>query len=386
MGLAVRAELLVTLDTLAFRAGTNLPAVDICLDLQQPATELTAALVDVPSVSGEEQQLADAVERALRQHPVLQVRRLGNVVIARTELGLPRRVVLAGHLDTVPVAGNLPSRVADGRLHGCGTSDMKAGVGLQLRAAYLVGSGQLRPACDLTWIFYDCEEVESSRNGLNRLSAEQPELLRGDLAILLEPTDGAVEGGCQGTLRAEITLTGRRSHSARSWLGVNAIHLAAPVLQRLADYQAREVSVDGLTYREGLSAVGIAGGVAGNVVPDRCTVTVNYRFAPDRDEAGAEAHLRSVFDGFPLAVLDSAPAARPGLDQPLVREAVAALGGGRVAAKLGWTDVARFAALGIPALNFSPGDPNLAHRADESVELAAIERCEQALLAFLADG
>jgi succinyl-diaminopimelate desuccinylase len=263
---------------------------------------------------------------------------------------------------------------------------MKAGVALQLRAAQLVGSGALRPATELTWIFYDCEEVEASRNGLNRLAAEQPELLQADLAILLEPTDSAVEGGCQGTMRAEIELTGRRSHSARSWLGVNAIHLAAPVLQRLADYQPREVAVDGLVYREGLNAVGITGGVAGNVVPDRCTVTVNHRFAPDRDEAAAEAHLRSVFAGFELTVVDSAPSARPGLDQPLVRQAAQALGGGPVTAKLGWTDVARFAALGIPALNFGPGDPNLAHRADESVELAAIERGEQALLAFLAGG
>ena len=384
--LAAPAELLVTLDTLAFRAGTNLPAVGISLDLSRPATELTAALVDVWSVSGDEAELTDAVERALRAYPGLSVHRLGNVLVARTELGLDRRVVLAGHLDTVPVADNLPSRIADGRLHGCGSSDMKSGVALQLRAAHLVGSGELRPATDLTWIFYDCEEVEASRNGLNRLAAEQPELLRADLAILLEPTDSAVEGGCQGTMRAEITLAGRRAHSARSWLGVNAIHLAAPVLRRLADYQAREVAVDGLTYREGLNAVGITGGVAGNVVPDRCTVTVNYRFAPDLDEAGAEAHLRSVFDGFELAVVDSAPSARPGLDQPLVRQAVAALGGGQVAAKLGWTDVARFAGLGIPALNFSPGDPNLAHRVDESVELAAIERCERALLAFLAGG
>jgi succinyl-diaminopimelate desuccinylase len=360
--------------------------VGISLDLSRPATELTAALVDVPSVSGQEQQLADAVERALRQYPALSVQRLGNVVIARTEFGLDRRVVLAGHLDTVPVAGNLPSRVADGRLHGCGSSDMKAGVALQLRAAHLIGSGELRPAAELSWIFYDCEEIEAARNGLFRLSAERPELLRADLAILLEPTDSAVEGGCQGTMRAEIMLTGRRAHSARSWLGVNAIHLAAPVLQLLADYRPREVSVDGLAYREGLNAVGIAGGVAGNVVPDQCAVIVNYRFAPDRDEAAAEAHLRSVFAGFELAVLDSAPSARPGLDQPLVQQAVAALGGGRVAGKLGWTDVARFSALGVPALNFSPGDPNLAHRADESVELAAIERCEQALLAFLTGG
>jgi succinyl-diaminopimelate desuccinylase len=357
--------------------------VGISLDLRRPAAELTAALVDVHSVSGQEAELTDAVEQALRGCAELSVRRLGNVVIARTELGLDRRVVLAGHLDTVPVANNLPSRVADGRLHGCGSSDMKAGVALQLRAAHLVGTGALRPATELTWIFYDCEEVEASRNGLNRLSAEHPELLRADLAILLEPTDGAVEGGCQGTMRAEVRLTGRRAHSARSWLGVNAVHLAAPVLQRLADYRAREVPVDGLVYREGLNAVGITGGVANNVVPDRCTVTVNYRFAPDRDEAAAEAHLRSVFDGFELTVVDSAPSARPGLDQPLVRQAARVLGEGRVAAKLGWTDVARFAGLGIPALNFGPGDPNLAHRVDESVELAAIERGERALLAFL---
>ena len=356
----------------------------ISLELHRPATELTAALVDIPSVSGDEADLTDAVEQALRSYPALSVRRLGNVVIARTEFGLSRRVVLAGHLDTVPIAGNLPSRVAGGRLHGCGTSDMKAGVALQLRAAHLVGSEALRPATELTWIFYDCEEVEASRNGLNRLAAEQPELLQADLAILLEPTNSAVEGGCQGTMRAEVRLTGRRAHSARSWLGVNAIHLAAPVLQRLADYQPRRVPVDGLVYAEGLNAVGITGGVAGNVVPDRCTVTVNHRFAPDRDEAAAEAHLRSVFDGFELTVVDSAPSARPGLDQPLVRQAAQALGDGPVAAKLGWTDVARFAALGIPALNFGPGDPNLAHRVDESVELAAIERGEQALLAFLA--
>jgi succinyl-diaminopimelate desuccinylase len=322
------------------------------------------------------------VEAAVRRHGWLSVRRLGNVVIVRTELGRPERVVLAGHLDTVPVAGNLPSRVADGRLHGCGTSDMKSGVALQLRVLELVGSRELEPAVDLTWLFYDCEEVEAARNGLNRVAAEHPELLRADLAILLEPTNGTVEGGCQGTMRAQISIAGRRAHSARSWLGVNAIHLAGPVLQRLADYRAREVEVEGLTYREGLNAVFIEGGMAGNVIPDRCLITVNHRFAPDRSEAEAEAHLREVFEGYELTVLDSAPAARPGLDRPLARRAVAALGG-EVAAKLGWTDVARFSALGVPALNFSPGDPNLAHRADESVELAQVDRCERLLVGFL---
>ncbi len=354
----------------------------MAVDLSLSCTELTAALVDIESVSGNEQRLADEIERALLGYADLSVQRIGNVVLARTELGRDHRVVLAGHLDTVPIADNLPSRVEGGRLHGCGSSDMKSGVALQLRAAHLVGTGALDPAVDLTWVFYDCEEIEASRNGLNRLSQSQPELLAGDLAILLEGTNGLVEGGCQGTLRAVVTVTGERAHSARSWLGVNAIHLAAPVLSRLADYQARTVEVEGLTYREGLNAVFIDGGVAGNVVPDRCTVTVNYRFAPDLTEDQAAQHVREVFDGYAVEVVDSAPAARPGLDRALVQHAVAALGG-RVEAKLGWTDVARFSLLGIPALNFSPGDPNLAHRRDESVEIALIEQCETALLTFL---
>jgi len=352
------------------------------LDLSTPATELTAALVDLESVSGNEAAITDAVETALRRYPSLSVQRLGNVVVARTELGRSERVVLAGHLDTVPIAGNLPSTVVDGRLFGCGASDMKSGVALQLRAAHLVGSGALEPAVDLTWFFYDCEEIEAERNGLRRVAAEHPELLRADLAILLEATNGVVEGGCQGTMRAVVSLTGRRAHSARSWLGVNAIHLAAPVLRRLADYAPAVVDVEGLTYREGLNAVAISGGVAGNVIPDGCQITVNYRFAPDKSEAEAERQLRTVFDGFAVEIVDSAPAARPGLDQPLVRRAVAAFGG-QVEAKLGWTDVARFSGLGIPALNFSPGDPNLAHRADESVDLALVERSERALLGFL---
>ncbi|MEO7261294.1 MAG: succinyl-diaminopimelate desuccinylase [Jatrophihabitantaceae bacterium] len=368
--------------TAAQPAEPAVPAAPAVLELSRSVAQLTADLVDIESVSGDEARIADAVEVAVRRHDRLSVRRLGNVVIARTELGRPERVVLAGHLDTVPIADNLPSRLAEGRLHGCGASDMKSGVALQLRVLELIGSGSLEPAVDLTWLFYDCEEVEAARNGLNRVAAEHPELLQADLAILLEPTNGAVEAGCQGTMRAQLSIAGKRAHSARSWLGVNAIHLAAPVLQRLADYRAREVAVEGLTYREGLNAVFIEGGVAGNVIPDRCLITVNYRFAPDRSEAEAEQHLRAVFEGFELTVLDSAPAARPGLDLPLVRRAVTALGG-KVAAKLGWTDVARFRALGIPALNFSPGDPNLAHRADESVELAQLERCERLLLSFV---
>lgn len=353
------------------------------LDLATDAATLTAALVDLESVSGDEAAIADAVEAALRPLPALSVERDGNIVIARTDRGRGRRVVLAGHLDTVPIADNVPSRREGDLLYGCGTSDMKSGDAVMLRVAHLVGSQALDPNVDLTWILYDCEEVEEARNGLRRLAASRPEALGGDLAILLEPTDGLVEGGCQGTLRVAVRLEGVRAHSARSWLGSNAIHAAAPVLARLASYEARTVDVDGLTYREGLNAVGIAGGVAGNVIPDECVVTVNYRFAPDRTPDDALAHVHDVFTGFELELTDSAPAARPGLDTPVAAEFVAAVGG-EPRAKLGWTDVARFGPLGVPAVNFGPGDPTLAHTRDEHVSISATLAAEDALVRFLA--
>ncbi len=352
------------------------------LDLATDAGALTAALVDVASVSGDEMGLADLVEAALRRYPSLAVERDGNVVLARTSLGRDERVVLAGHLDTVPIADNVPSRLDGGLLHGCGTADMKSGLAVLLRMAHLVGTGALDPRVDLTWVCYDCEEVDAVRNGLGRLARTRPDALSGDLAILLEPTYGVVEGGCQGTLRALVRLSGVRAHSARAWLGVNAIHAAAPVLARLSAYAPRTVDVDGLTYREGLNAVGIAGGVAGNVIPDECTVTVNFRFAPDRSEAQAAQHVRDVFEGFDVDVVDSAPAARPGLDAALPQSVVAAVGG-EPRAKLGWTDVARFGQLGIPAVNFGPGDPNLAHKPEEHVELALVAEAEAAMVRFL---
>jgi succinyl-diaminopimelate desuccinylase len=352
------------------------------LDLSTDGATLTAALVDVASVSGAEQPLADLVEAALRGCPGLTVERDGNVVLARTDLGRAQRVVLAGHLDTVPIADNVPSRLDGDRLYGCGSSDMKSGLAVMLRVAHLVGSSALDPRVDLSWVFYDCEEVEAARNGLGRLARIRPETLAGDLGVLLEGTSAAIEGGCQGTLRVAVTVRGLRAHSARSWLGVNAIHAAEPVLARLADYQARTVRVEGLEYREGLNAVGITGGVAGNVIPDECVVTVNFRYAPDRTEAAAQDHVRDVFAGYEVSVLDSAPAARPGLDAPLAQAMVTAVGG-VARAKLGWTDVARFGELGIPAVNFGPGDPNLAHKPEEYVSMAAIHAVESALVQFL---
>jgi succinyl-diaminopimelate desuccinylase len=347
-------------------------------DLGAPVDELTTYLVDTPSVSGDERALADWVEDGLRRCAHLRVDRDGDAVVARTSLGRPQRVVVAGHLDTVPIADNVPSRRDGDTLYGCGSSDMKSGDAVLLRLAATLAE----PRYDLTWILYDCEEVEAARNGLGRLARAHRDWLDGDLAVLMEPTGGEIEAGCQGTLRVEATVAGTRAHSARSWLGDNAIHRARDVLDRLAAYEPRRPVVDGLEYREGLNAVRISGGVAGNVIPDACVVTVNYRFAPDRSEEEAADHVREVLAPHACAVVDSSPGARPGLDRPLARDFVAAVGR-EPRAKYGWTDAARFSALGIPAVNFGPGDPNLAHTRGEHVDLRAVRACEDALRAWL---
>ncbi|MFI9594112.1 succinyl-diaminopimelate desuccinylase [Nonomuraea sp. NPDC052265] len=348
------------------------------LDLTQDVRALTAAIVDIESVSGGEKALADEVERALTALPHLKVDRSGDTVVARTHLGRAERVLIAGHLDTVPVAANLPSRVEGDLLYGCGTSDMKAGVAVALKLAATVPA----PNRDVTYVFYDCEEVEAERNGLTRVARDHPEWLAADFAVLMEPTDGVIEGGCQGTLRADVTVAGKRAHSARSWFGVNAVHGIEPVLARLNAYEARLPVVDGLEYHEGLNAVAVRGGVAGNVIPDECVVTVNYRFAPDLTVEQAEQHVREVFEGYRVSFLDAAPGARPGLTHP-VAAAFAAAVGGTPRAKLGWTDVSRFSALGVPAVNYGPGDPNLAHQQGEYVSLPKIVESERALLNWL---
>lgn len=349
------------------------------LDLSQDAAAVTAQLVDIPSVSLAEKPLADAVESALRALPHLTVDRDGDSVVARTQLGRAERVVLAGHLDTVPIAENVPSRLdEDGVLWGCGTSDMKSGVAVQLRLAATLTA----PNRDLTFVFYDAEEIAAEYNGLKRLAENHPEWLAGDFAVLLEPTDAKVEGGCQGTLRVRVETTGRRAHSARSWLGENAIHKAAPVLARLAAYEPRQAAVDGLVYREGLNAVMIEGGHAGNVIPDSCAVIVNFRFAPDRSEAEAFDHVREVFEGYEVRLTDSAPGALPGLSHPAAAAFVEAIGT-EPAPKEAWTDVARFSALGVPAVNYGPGDPRLAHTREEHVAVAAVLEAEEKLRAWL---
>ena len=350
------------------------------LDLHADPVDLTAALVDIPSVSRDERRIADEVERALREQTGYEVIRNGDAVLARTDFGRPTRVVLAGHLDTVPIADNVPSRRDAEHIYGCGTCDMKSGDAVFLHLAATVAE----PVHDITLIFYDCEEIEASANGLGRLERELPGWLRADVAILGEPSGGYIEAGCQGTLRAVLSVTGTRSHSARPWLGDNAIHKLATALDRLNEYQGRVVDIDGCTYREGLSAVGIDGGVASNVIPDAASVTVNFRFAPDRTPEAALAHVREVFSGLDVVLqqTDSAAGALPGLPHPAAAALVDAAGG-LVRAKYGWTDVSRFAALGIPAVNFGPGDPNLAHRRDERVAVAQIAAVTATLRRYL---
>ena len=319
----------------------------------------------------------------MRAFAHLEVTRNGDAVVARTNLGRDRRVLIAGHLDTVPVNNNLPTRVEGQFLAGRGTVDMKSGLAVQLKLA----AELTEPLVDITWIWYDHEEVEADLNGLGRLARERPELLVGDFAILGEPTNAKIEGGCNGTLRVELTTRGKRAHSARAWVGINALHRAAPILSILADYEPQQVEVEGLVYRESLNAVGIRGGVAGNVIPDECTVTVNYRFAPSTSGDEAIAHVRELFGSIPgvdveFEVTDRAEGARPGLDAPLAQEFLNAVGG-IAYPKYGWTDVARFSSLGIPAVNYGPGDPLLAHADDERVDTAQITECERGLRAWL---
>lgn len=355
------------------------------LDLTADVVTLTQQLCDIESVSHDEGAIADAIEEALAPLAHLEVTRRGHTIIARTDLGREERVVLAGHIDTVPLTSdpaNLPTRretvAGVDVLRGRGTVDMKGGVAVQLKAALLP-----KPSRDITFLFYECEEVDAVHNGLQLLAGSDPQLLEADFAVLLEPTNATVEGGCKGTMRVEVVLKGLAGHSARPWNGHNAIHDAHEVLAALADHEEQTVTVDGLDYHEALQAVGISGGIAGNVIPDACSVLINYRFSPDKDTDAALAYVQAVLPGHELHVRDIAEGARPGLDLPAARSFVTALDV-PVGPKEGWTDVARFSALGVPAVNFGPGDPNLAHHDEERCPVEQITAAESAVLRWLA--
>lgn len=351
------------------------------LDTNASLTELTMAICDIESVSGNEAELADRIETVLLACRHLTVVRDGNALIASTNQGL-ERVLIAGHIDTVPVANNLPSQLhhfeREQVIVGRGTVDMKAGLAVMLKLAVELAT----PKFDVSWIFYDNEEVDSSLNGLGRLARNRPELLQGSFAVLCEPTSAMVEGGCNGTIRVEVVARGKKAHSARPWMGENAIHALLPALSTLANYQPQTIEVDGLEYRESLSAVTATAGIATNVIPDLATLMVNYRFAPSRSGAAAEAILRELFTGFELTVKDVAEGARPGLNTELAQAFIAATNSA-VHPKYGWTDVARFSSLGIPAINYGPGDPSLAHADNENVPVGHIQDCYVGLKGWL---
>jgi len=341
---------------------------------------LTASLVDIPSVSLNEEAITDHLEALLKPVPWLETVRVGNNIVARTHLGRDRRLLLAGHTDTVPPNGNERAVVEGDVLWGIGSADMKAGDAVLLDLATTIAE----PVVDVSYVFYQCEELAGSiHNGIEQMFQQRHDLLEADAVILAEPTGGGVEAGCQGIFTAEVIVRGLASHTARGWLGRNAIHGLGGVLTRLAAYESRRVIIDGCEFIEGIQAVGVSGGIAHNVVPDRATLIVNHRFAPDRDYDGAEAQLRAVVgevDSF--RVIDKIPPAPPGLNHPLLRSLLT-LSGDAPRAKLGWTDVARFAGRGYAATNFGPGDPKLAHTVEERVTREELEHAHGVLRALL---
>ena len=345
----------------------------------------TAELVNIASVSHHETAIADHVEGLLRETR-LTVERVGDNLVARTPDALGQRLLLAGHLDTVPPNANETARLEGDVLWGLGSADMKAGLAVMLELARRV----TEPKVDLTFVFYVCEEVEQEHNGLVQLLRERPDLVAADAAILGEPTGGVVEAGCQGSARFEVVVGGDRAHTARPWMGRNAIHRLAPVLERAASYVAREPELDGCHFKESLQAVAVEGFVAYNVVPDRARVVLNHRFAPDRTVQEASAAVRELLgdsisesEGDSFTLLDHSAPAPPSLGHPLLKELVASTAA-PPRAKLGWTDVSFFSAHGVPATNFGPGDPNVAHSADERVGRDQLEACYAALEKLIA--
>lgn len=353
------------------------PAVDLLA--------LTAELIRIPSVSLAERDLADRTEEWCAACPWLETHRIGDNVVARTTGNHPQRLLLAGHLDTVPPNGNSEPLLSEGRVTGLGAADMKGGLAVMMALA----AAYPEPAVEVSYVWYAAEEIAMEHSGLREVAAARPDLLVADAAVLGEPTGAVPEAGCQGTMHLRVTLRGERAHTARPWMGSNAIHRLADVLGVLRAYEPRRPVIDGCTYAEALQATAVSGGVAGNVVPDEAVLTVNHRFAPDRaPQQAAEAvremlapHLRGDDS---LEVTEVAPAAAPHLDHPLLAAIVEAGGGpAAVRAKLGWTDAAFFAARGVPALNFGPGRSELAHTAGEYVCREGLEAVYGVLAAVI---
>jgi succinyl-diaminopimelate desuccinylase len=329
----------------------------------------TLQLVDVPSESRHEAALVALVRGLVAREPIYD----DGEVLLYGDPGAP--VVLAGHLDTVPAQDNLPGRIDGGAVHGLGASDMKGGVAVMLEL--------VRAGVPGRYLFFTREEVALVESPLPALFATGL-LADAQLAVVLEPTDNQLHAGCVGNVQALVTFHGESAHSARPWTGVNAIHELVRGLEELVRLEPLEVELDGLVFREVVSAVRVEGGIAANVVPDRASVELNYRYAPGRTREEAEERLRSLVPHGELEILANSPSAPPALANPLARRLVD-LGGLELAPKQAWTPVAQFAEQGTDAVNFGPGATAYAHKRDEQVPVANLERCLETLRAFLLD-
>lgn len=348
------------------------------MNINQELGKLTLDLVNISSVSKDEKPIADLIEEALIKLSHLKITRVNNSIVAQTNFGNKQRVVIAGHIDTVPANNNFPGKINDSEVVGLGSVDMKSGIAVALKLASEITSSNF----DITYLFYESEEIETKFNGLELITKQQKNLLDCDFAILMEPTNGILEVGCQGSLRFEVSTSGKRSHSARWWNGENAIHKTNKILEILNTYKSREPEIDGFKFREGLQAVKINGGIAGNVVPDSVSVSINHRFAPDTTIDQATSNMKNLFKDFNFHLSDAANAAPTGLNNPVIKDFVSSIGK-NIAPKFGWTDVARFASAGIPAINFGPGDPNLAHHPEEKVLITQINDVYKSLKIWL---
>jgi succinyl-diaminopimelate desuccinylase len=330
-----------------------------------PLAARTLELVNIPSESRAEAEAIDYVRRTMPAPPAYD---------DDTVLFWPGRIVLAGHLDTVPAQDNLPGRIEDGLVVGLGASDMKGGCAVMLELA--------RAGAPFGFLFFGREELPAAESALPRFFERHG--LACELVVMMEPTDNEIHAGCLGNLNVQATFHGESAHSARPWTGVNAISLAIDALGPIAHLEPRDVEIQGLVFREVLSITGIAGGIATNVVPGEARAVLNFRYAPDRDSADAEAFLRTLLDGrAEIELLGNSPPGRVAAESPLVRS-LRELGDLTVAPKQAWTPVAEFSAQGLDAVNFGPGATRYAHRRDERVKVAALRRCYDILERFAA--
>lgn len=345
--------------------------------------ELTRWLCSVPSPIGEEARLCDDVLARSRSWSLAgEPFRLTNSIAVPLSRGTGGpHIVLAGHLDTVRTQHDGPTRIEGDRLYGAGSADMKSGLALMIAAAE---DRALSPKADLTVVFYSREEGPFAENELGPLLDARPELARADLAICLEPSYGKLQLGCVGSIHAKITRRGRTAHSARPWEGSNAIQEAWPILRDLAERAPVEVTIDGMRYRSVMSATLAHGGRGRNVIPDAFELNVNFRFLPGTSLDDAEAELRAfIGDRADIELVDRSPSAPPYRSHPLVERLIAA-GVKGIEPKQAWTDVARFAQLGVPAVNWGPGDQGEAHQRNESTSIAGLREGWTILRAFLA--